>query len=475
VEPFIELGVPGSGEAAPPHRGPRRLGVRGARPWPAAVALLLVLSAVTVGSRPMPMLELVASLPAGAMYLNADAENLYVIRADGATTSTLTGYGWRDGDLRWQRTLAGHRNGLSVVAGRPFLLDPPCGGVAGGTVQRLDPATGEVRWTVPGVPTAVVPAPAVVTGDSAFAKLRKVKGDVAVTDGARLLVAYLPDPDCGAAYVPRDDPYPVALSAVDADTGFPQWTVDMRPTERLAIPDRGAAAWFATWDRDGLVRVHDGVTGATTSTAQLATIVPTTLQEAVRVIGDQLVVARQLVNGALLSAYRPDTLELVWRRTLVPVEPVTLGQQAYGPSVESCGPMICVPTPNDVTVLAPATGETLWQRPLVVDVDTGAELLLARDRVDFSHLRAVYWHTGRDALDLAGWHPVSTVVGDPGTGLVERFDGDTARVAAFDLRTGGLRVLGTVTPVPSRCALVGRRLGCIAGNSDTISVWRVPE
>jgi outer membrane protein assembly factor BamB len=473
MEPYIDLGVPGTPAAAA-----RPVGIPARRPWPAAVALLLVLSAVTVGSRPMPMLELVASLPAGAMYLNADAENLYVVRADGATTSTLTAYGWRDGDPRWQRTLAGHRNGLYVVAGRPFLLDPPCGGVAGGTVERLDPATGEVRWTLPGVPAALLPAPAVVADDSALAKLRKVKGDVAATDGARLLMAYLPDPDCGAAHASRVDPYPVALSAVDADTGFPQWTVDMRPTERLAIPDRGAAAWFATWDRNGLVRVHDGVTGATTSTAQLATIVPTTLQEAVRVIGDQLLVTRQLVNGALLSAYRPDTLEPVWRRTLVPVEPVTLAQQAYGPSIESCGgqaALVCVPTPNDVTVLDPATGDTLWRRPVVVDVDTDANLLVARDRVDFSHTRAVHWHTGQDALDLAGWHPVSTVVGDPGTGLLERAGGDTTRVAALDLRTGDLRVLGTVTPVPSRCALVGRRLGCIAGNSDTISVWRVPE
>jgi hypothetical protein len=53
--------------------------------------------------------------------------------------------------------------------------------------------------------------------------------------------------------------------------------------------------------------------------------------------------------------------------------------------------------------------------------------------------------------------------------------GDTARVAALDLRTGDLRALGVVTPVPLRCAMVARRLGCIAGNSDTISVWRVPE
>jgi hypothetical protein len=58
--------------------------------------------------------------------------------------------------------------------------------------------------------------------------------------------------------------------------------------------------------------------------------------------------------------------------------------------------------------------------------------------------------------------------------LVQRPDGASARLTAIDLRTGQLRPLGAISPIPSRCAMHGSRLGCLAGG-DAVHLWRLPR
>jgi hypothetical protein len=42
-----------------------------------------------------------------------------------------------------------------------------------------------------------------------------------------------------------------------------------------------------------------------------------------------------------------------------------------------------------------------------------------------------------------------------------------------DLQTGQLQSLGSVSPLPSRCALQDRRLSCLI-RGDSIQLWRLP-
>ena len=56
--------------------------------------------------------------------------------------------------------------------------------------------------------------------------------------------------------------------------------------------------------------------------------------------------------------------------------------------------------------------------------------------------------------------------------LVQRPDGDGSRIARVNLRTGEFDVLGHVRPIPSRCALHGRRLSCLAGG-DAVHLWKL--
>jgi hypothetical protein len=175
----------------------------------------------------------------------------------------------------------------------------------------------------------------------------------------------------------------------------------------------------------------------------------------------------------VLTAYRRKGMTMAWRRPFATALPAPIAELAYGPSVVGCGPVICIPTWREVSVLDVETGRTLWRRELQFD-EVGPGVLVARDRDDFMHARIVDWRTGRDIADLPGWGVVP-LVGDPGPiALVQSPQGAHARLAAVDLRTGQLRTWGPISPIPSRCALSGRRLACLAGG-DTVHLWRVPD
>jgi hypothetical protein len=197
--------------------------------------------------------------------------------------------------------------------------------------------------------------------------------------------------------------------------------------------------------------------------------------QSVRVIGDLLVIVTAEIDGATITAYTKNGLDLAWRRLFETPQPAPIAEIAYGPAVVGCGPMLCVPTWRQLTVFDPATGAQLWRREVQLS-EAGAGVLLAHQRDGGVNTRVVDWRTGRDLVDLAGWDSVP-MVGDDAVAdfaLVLRPDGASARLTAIDLRSGQLRPLGTISPIPSRCAWRGLRLGCLAGG-DQVHLWRLPR
>jgi hypothetical protein len=57
--------------------------------------------------------------------------------------------------------------------------------------------------------------------------------------------------------------------------------------------------------------------------------------------------------------------------------------------------------------------------------------------------------------------------------VLQHPQGDEAKVATIDLKTGQIHILGTVSPMPQRCALAGKRLACQV-RGDAIQLWRLP-
>jgi hypothetical protein len=272
---------------------------------------------------------------------------------------------------------------------------------------------------------------------------------------------------------------PTQLSGMDADTGAVRWSISLQ-SGRLAVPDAPGATWFALWYPGGRAEIRDAMTGRTVAGAvlpELADLSPL----AVRVIGDLLIIVSPVEDGVTLNAYKAKNLALAWRQHFRPTPPAPLSDLTYGPTVVGCGPMICIPTWRDVVVINPANGETQWRRDLQLD-EVGAGVLVARQRSDFLHARIVDWKTGTDIVDLPGWGTVPMVSDDslagpaqpPRYALVQHPEGQRAELATVDLRTGQLQPLGTVSPMPSRCALQDRRLACMI-SGDSIRLWRLPS
>jgi hypothetical protein len=419
------------------------------RRWPLAVAVLVLVGLFAVGSLPVSGVESVAGLPAHTLGFAADAENLYAIRED----PTVTAYGWRDGEIRWTRTFSISEGQLYLAAGRPFIRHRPCTQATGWSLEGLEPRTGRPLWLRAGGPLAVLRA-----GD--WPTLLMVEEPNAACPVVRPAILG------GQVMQP-----PMRLTALYPDSGAIRWSYVQR-TGRLVVPSGEDGSWFATWYPDGRAEARDAATGAVSSTAVLPELADRPPQ-GVRVVGDLLVIITSELDGAVLTAYRREGLTLAWRRPFATVLPAPIAELAYGPSVVGCGPVICIPTWREVSVLDAETGRTLWQRELQFD-EVGPGVLVARDRDDFMHAHIVDWRTGRDIADLPGWGVVPLVGDADAIALVQSPQGAHARLAAVDLRTGQLRTWGPISPIPSRCALSGRRLACLAGG-DTVHVWRVPD
>jgi outer membrane protein assembly factor BamB len=460
TERLIDLGVPDDAawqdtvELSPAAPGPP------SRRWPAVLAVLAFIGLFSVGSLPVAGVAAMAEVPGRALSFSADAENFYALRGG----PSITAYGWRDGQVRWSQSLDRDDGQLYLAAGRPFIRHRPCTQVAthGWSLESLDPKTGRARWIRPGGPLAVLAgqpgtAPSLLMVDEPNASCPVVR----TSASGRVMQST-----------------PTRLSALDADTGRVRWTFDLQGG-RLAVSDTPNAAWFAVWYQGGRAEIRDSVTGRVLAGAVLPELTDHA-PLAVRVIGDLLIVVSPETDGVTLNAYKAKNVSLVWRQHFRPTPPAPLSDLTYGPTVVGCGPMICIPTWRDVVVINPADGANQWRRDLQLD-EVGSGVLVARQRSEFLHARIVDWKTGKDLVDLPGWGTVPMVSDDslvgqatpPRYALVQHPEGEKAELATIDLQTGQLRSLGSVSPMPSRCALQDRRLSCLI-RGDSIQLWRLP-
>jgi hypothetical protein len=443
---LVEWGVPTSA-------GPS------SRRWPAVAAILVLVGLFTAGSLPSAGILGVASVPGHTLAFSADGTNFYALRADPA----IDAYNLRGGQARWNKPLERNDGQLYLAAGRPYVRHRPCTSATGWSLESLDPATGRTRWLRSGGPLAVLAGP-----PGKASSLLMVDQPGAACPSSRQVTA--------SGRVVQQAP--MRLSALDADTGATRWSFQL-DSGRLSVADEPDSTWFAIWYPTGLAEIRDVYSGAVEAGGVLPELADGPPQ-AVRVIGDLLIVVSTELDGVSLNAYRRKGLGLAWRQRFRPTPPAPLSDLAYGPTVIGCGPMICIPTWRDVQVIDPASGVTVWQRDLQLD-QTGPGVLIGRRRADFLDARIVDWRTGQDRVDLPGWGVVPLTSDDsmagqpqpPGLAVLQHPQGDEAKMATVDLNTGQITILGTVSPMPQRCALAGNRLACQV-RGDAIQLWRLP-
>ncbi|GGM74763.1 hypothetical protein GCM10007977_090470 [Dactylosporangium sucinum] len=438
---------------------PATAGDASRRQWPIVAVLALVVVLAT-GSLPARQIEEMGVLADHTVGFVADRNALYALRDEPA----LTAFDWRTGEVRWTKSMAPDSGQVYLAADRAYVRHRPCTNTVGWSLERLDPNTGEQAWMRSGAPVAVMGGPP-----------GKPPG---------LLVVDERSPSCPPVVPARNAPQTsVRMSGLDAETGVIRWAFEMPEGGRLVASEVPASQRFVIWYPGGHTEVRDASTGAVISGLDLPELAdgpPTS----VRIVGALLVIVSVRNDGALITAYAMEPLRYLWHQLFRSAEPVPIAELAYGPVVVACGPMLCVPNWRDIAVLDPATGGQLWRRPIQLD-GAGSGVLVARDRGDFMRIRVVDWRTGRDLTDLRGWGVVPTAtdgtdvedVTAAGVGashvVVQKPDGDTSQIARIDLRTGEVTPLGTVSPIPSRCAMRGQRLSCLA-DGDSVHLWRLP-
>ncbi|WP_432836477.1 PQQ-binding-like beta-propeller repeat protein [Dactylosporangium sp. CA-092794] len=432
-------------------------GAPGRRQWP-IVAVLTLVVLFAAGSEPAIGIEEAGVLAEHASDFVADRGAVYALREEPAVTA----YDWSTGRARWSRSLPAGSGQVYLAADRAYLRHRPCTETVGWSLERLDPATGRRLWSRSGGPIAVLAGP----------------------PGAPPGLLTIDDP--GAVCPPVTPlrgapPAPIHLSGLDAETGGIRWSFELPGGARLVAPDVPGSAWFAVWYPGGRAEIRAAATGAVTAAADLPELAgnpPTGL----RIVGDLLVLVSVGADGALITAYHRDGLRYQWHRLFSSSDPAPIAEIAYGPVVVACGPMVCVPNWRDLAVLDPATGDPVWRRPVQLDA-AGRGVLVARDRDDFTTVRVLDWRTGADRADLAGWAIVPTAsagtdddelgTAPVGTAIVQRPDGDGARLATIDLNTGAIAPLGRIGAVPDRCAIRHHRLSCLSA-LDSVRLWRLP-
>ncbi|MET7425877.1 PQQ-binding-like beta-propeller repeat protein [Dactylosporangium sp. NPDC005555] len=458
-ERLIDLGVVNHHadqlEIGPPPPAPGR------RQWP-FVTVLALLAAFTGGSVSGSSVEVLGVLAEHTVGFVADRVALYALREEPAVTA----YDWGTGEERWSRSIPPNAGQVYLAADRAYIRHRPCTDATGWSLERLDPADGHQQWLAAGAPVAVLRA-----------------GQEPDSRHPLLLLVDERAATCPPAVPLRNSPQtPVHLAAIDAESGVVRWQFQMPAGGRLVSPDVPGNDWFAIWYPGGHTEVRAAATGAVISAAEVPELADGPPQS-VRIVGDMLVIVAVQLDGALITSYGHEPLVYRWQRLFQSAEPVPIAELAYGPVVVACGPMVCVPNWRDIAVLDPRTGEQRWRRPIQLDA-VGAGVLVARDREDFMRIRIVDWQTGVDRSELVGWGLVPTATDgiDDAAGtaatagatwaLVQKPDGGSSRIARVNLHTGEVEVLGQVSPIPSRCALRGHRLSCLAGG-DSVHLWKL--
>jgi len=486
----IELDV--SAEWEPPRRRPviRTSGARlpgarlpgarlpGAR-WLAVVAGVLAVLATMGGSAPARSLDPVFRLSADVRQLVAAPGLLVALVQSVGTDPVVRAYRLGDFSLAWQTSVEG--NHIWAMADSLVIEQQSAQGTP--ELHVLDAATGRERWhrrqssALGGIGDLMVLLEGLPTGDSLAPEGRVAPAEVGTNDGAE------------------------SFLGVDRRTGEVRWAAQLRPgasMQTASSPDRGELTALIEVDRDGGIRARDPATGALRSSARLP---PGTDPDTVMVLHDLVFAASggdpsggdqnggdQHEVPPPMRAYDLADGRLRWERAASPTNVVT-----------ACGRWICMAGAG-TEMVDPATGRTRWRADVWhgdgVDVWHGYNVVADRTVVvrgrpdDFPPERSeaqatvrptlavIDMPTGRVQHEVQGWEPTSDVL-PGGRQLVGQADRQGhARLAALDLASGRVLLIGTVTvwsggvDAEVECLLLERHAACQAGLE--MAVWRLP-
>lgn len=426
---FIDLGL---------ERGEPDGYVRPSRPtqprWfaPALVAVLVMLCTGASAVAPPPALS-------EMLRLSVSPADPYTITSDGTllvqTLGTLASFDLDDGGLHWQTGTESPTYRLATGAGM-LLLRSTSGSLRGDPVTRaVSIGDGTVRWR---------------RGDSVMS-----------VAGSPTLLAYTPV----RSYTGTGRRVQRSVDAIDPATGRTLWSVPVPSTAVLmGVPgpgDEGARMLLVHDNRT--VAVHDLVTGKQLASGALP---PADYGPDNPVVSGGLILLRHpTLNGRVVSAFDPITLQQRWTRPA-----------GFAFTITSCGMLACLSGPDGVRAIDPADGSQQWFRPDWRNVQERDGVLIAfgtpageNDPVGLADPS-----TGALLTDLHGWRAVGSSGADEHL-LVTR-TADSGRrtmvaVAAPGDAPSTPRLLGDLPTGTGDCQSVPGRLVCRSTSGDLV-VWR---
>jgi outer membrane protein assembly factor BamB len=391
-----------------------------------ACAVLLSLTGSTAPPPPAlsPLLSL--QISAADSYAVTDTGQLLA-----QSLGTLSAYDLSTGRLAWRAGTTAPtyrlRTSGGVVLVRPWTTGADVPGTL--AISRTD---GVVRWqhrgsvvTIPGSPALLA-----VTGVRSLAGSgRRIEGPVESID-----------PWTGATLWRVTVPSTAVLLGVPGPAGQPPRMLLVHDNRTLAVHDLATGRLLA---------------GASLPPADYGPDNPT-------VSGGLIVLRHPGADGPEISAYDPVTLRRVWRRP---------ARGAY--EAASCAPLTCLIGPNGVRGVDPATGAQRWYRPGWQGVEERGRMLLAYGSPmgTSDPVGVVDPRTGRVAVDLRGWRPL-TSANSAGPVLVTRDVDAGARtiVAVAEPGDAQPRLLADLPPGTGECQTAPDRLICRSA-SGQLNVW----
>ena len=340
-----------------------------------------------------------------------------------------------DGEYRWSLPvdLPGYPPGWLAPDGT--LL-----GWRGGPAR--DPATGEVRWSRPGLSALPWSAVGLVESDMALDTRAAVVADVHY----RTRVAH-------------------RLAGVDLTTGEVRWSARYLAGVRPMLAGTPAAPQVVSVARDGVLEVRDLASGRVRARRTVLEPDLAFRTEAVAVI-DGVLVLRDWRAGWIMHGYALPSLTVLWSAEL-----------RAGLRAEACGRLVCLHPatqgpPSYTEAVDPATGAMAW-RTLAGEVRPmgGRLLLLDREGVLRGPLDP---GTGRVLRDLTGWLPVPSAPPDAARlTMVAPAGGGRTRLAGLDLATLAFTRLGSAPGELTGCQGFPGGVVC-RDERHHVGVWPLP-
>lgn len=429
----IELGVP-SDEPPAGSTSTRRSPARPLRTALAALAAGLLLAAGGSVPAPAPAVREVAVLPNTPLqHRLLDGSRLYTVALEFGTPShRVSAHALDQGPLLWTVLVPGGGADLARW-GRPGmdlrLVGDDLLVTGADTTTALEAATGRLRWSID---QAVLQPHADGVGYSSTNVFPPDAGDPGVADGGTFYVG-----SDGRMY--DQPPLGTVLRGIDLAVGTELWT---SPMVRFGwLVHSAPTPVLAVVTLDDALELWDGRTGAVRFRRVLGHGVNSMVTDR------RIDLVAVLDDTGTLTGYAADTLEPRWRTAVDPN------------FVHACADYLCSTADGDTALIDPGTGQVLSRLP-PGEVRSMAGHLMLVDHA-FAVARTVDPHTGRTAIELGDWRPLSEEWSGSGP-LLARYDLDGRRYwfAVLDPGASAPRPIGSVPQQGVLCQSSATHIVC---------------